>query len=135
MPNKFLARPGNLAYSPFRKMRHALNGMWFAIAHDFSVAYKVVVSLLTLALAGVYADHVDLLLILVATGLVLVAEIFNTTIEAICDYFETGYDEKIGIIKDIAAAAAGISIVVWVGVIAVELYGVLRVLGYVGATT
>jgi len=132
MPNKFLAKPEHLSYNPARKVRHALNGMWFAIASDFSVAYKVAVSLLTLVLAGVYAEHVDLLLILVATGLMLVAEIFNTTIEAICDYFETGYDEKIGIIKDIAAAAAGISIVVWVGVIALELYGVLRVLGYLG---
>jgi diacylglycerol kinase (ATP) len=43
-----------------------------------------------------------------ATGLMLVAEIFNMAIEALCDR-----DERMGAIKDVAAAAAGVAIAVW----------------------
>jgi len=37
----------------------------------------------------------------------------------------SGYNEKIKIIKDIAAAAAGVSIVVWLIVLLVELSEIL----------
>ena len=63
----------------------------------------------------------NLLLILLATGLVLVTEIVNSSIEALCDFVEERHNEKIKIIKDIAAAAVGISIVVWGVVCAVEV--------------
>ncbi|MBX7255147.1 MAG: diacylglycerol kinase [Candidatus Hydrogenedentes bacterium] len=124
MPNKFLAKEPHVRYNPARKLRHAFNGFWFAVVNDFSVAYKVVVSVATLTLAAFYAESVDVLLILVATGLMMMAELFNTAIEAICDYFETGHDEKIGAIKDIAAAAAGVCIIVWVVVIVTEMCNV-----------
>ncbi len=45
---------------------------------------------------------------------------FNTTIEAMCDFIESDYNEKIGIIKDIAAVATGITIFVWLVVLAIE---------------
>lgn len=46
------------------------------------------------------------------------AELFNSAIEAVCDFLETRENEKIRAIKDIAAAAAvGISIVVWLTVV------------------
>ncbi|MGE4457125.1 MAG: diacylglycerol kinase, partial [Arcobacteraceae bacterium] len=56
----------------------------------------------------------------------LAAEIFNTAIEAICDFMITDYNEKIGIIKDIAAAATGITIFVWVVIMAIELHKLLK---------
>lgn len=62
----------------------------------------------------------DALLILFATGLVLIAGMFNSAIEALCDFVESRHNEKIGIIKDIAAAAVGISIAVWAVIVAVE---------------
>ena len=52
---------------------------------------------------------------------------FNTTIEALCDFLEPAENRKIGIIKDIAAAAAGISILVWCVVLAVEVVRVWQV--------
>ncbi len=55
------------------------------------------------------------------TAFVLAAEIFNSAIEALCDFVETRHSEKIKIIKDIAAAAVGISIFVWIVVLAVEI--------------
>jgi diacylglycerol kinase (ATP) len=43
--------------------------------------------------------------------------LFNSAIEAVCDFLETRENEKIRAIKDIAAAAVGISIVVWLTVV------------------
>jgi diacylglycerol kinase len=85
------------------------------------VAYKLIISLIILVATVVFREKVDLLLILLATGLVLITEIVNSAIEAVCDFVEERHNEKIKIIKDIAAAAVGISIVVWVVVCSVEV--------------
>lgn len=48
---------------------------------------------------------VDSLLILMVSFGVLVAEIFNTAIEKICDIIHPEFDKRIGFIKDISAGA------------------------------
>ena len=63
---------------------------------------------------------VDMLLILVVTAIVLVAEIINSAIEALCDFVESENNEKIKVIKDMSAAAVGISIFSWFFVLVVE---------------
>lgn len=55
------------------------------------------------------------------TAFVLVAEIFNSAIEALCDFVETCHNERIKVIKDIAAAGVGIAIFVWLAVLCVEV--------------
>lgn len=62
---------------------------------------------------------VGFLLILRVTALLVIAEILNSVVEALCDFVETRYDERI--IKDMAAAAVGISIFVWLIALAVEI--------------
>ena len=52
----------------------------------------------------------------------LVSEIFNTAIEALCDFVESNKNEKIGVIKDISAGAVGVSVFIWIMVIIIELY-------------
>ena len=52
---------------------------------------------------------------------------FNTTVEALCDFLEPVENRKIGIIKDIAAAAAGISILFWCVVLAVVIMRIWQV--------
>ena len=65
-------------------------------------------------------------LILLVTAFVLVAEIFNSAIEALCDFVETRENPKIKVIKDMAAAAVGIAMVAWLGVIVVEVSELLH---------
>lgn len=48
---------------------------------------------------------VDTVLILIVSFGVLVAEIFNTAIEKICDIIQPEFDTRIGFIKDISAGA------------------------------
>ncbi|MBL7646785.1 MAG: diacylglycerol kinase [Candidatus Hydrogenedentes bacterium] len=120
MRNKFLGT-GEHGYSPIRKLRVCVSGLRYAVFYDFSVAWKLGLSLAVLGLFGYLYQWVDFLIVFVATALMLIAEMFNTTTEALCDFIEPREDKRIGAIKDIAAAAAGISIVVWVIVLAAEL--------------
>jgi diacylglycerol kinase (ATP) len=125
MRNKFLGT-GEQGYHPLRKVRVALSGARYAVLHDFAVAYKAVLSVLILLWCFWYRQWLDFSVVLLATGLMMVSEIFNTTIEALCDFLEPRENEKIGIIKDIAAAAAGISILVWGVVLLLEAIHVVN---------
>ncbi|CAK8715077.1 Diacylglycerol kinase [Candidatus Electronema halotolerans] len=119
MRNKFLGT-GEQGFHPLRKMRVALSGARYAVLHDFAVAYKTVLSVLILVCCFYYRQWLDFSMVLVATGLMMISEMFNTTIEALCDFLEPRENERIGIIKDISAAAAGISILVWSIVLLLE---------------
>jgi len=127
MRNKFLGT-GVAGYHPLRKIKVVLAGLRFAVLYDFSVAYKMVLSAFIIALALIFQQWVDFAMILLATGLVLTAELLNSAIEALCDFVETRENEKIGAIKDIAAAAVGISIVVWLVVVVFDVVHLASVL-------
>jgi diacylglycerol kinase len=115
-----------ITYYPLRILRTICSGLRYAVVYDFSVAWKLIFSLLVLAAALVARDWVDSLLIVLVTALVLVAEIMNRAIEALCDFVETRHDEKIRVIKDIAAAAVGIAMFAWLLVLGSEVEETLR---------
>ncbi len=102
-----------------------IRGLRFAVATDFSVAYKLVLSLLMLIACIGFRDWIDVAAVLIATALMLIAEIFNTAIEALCDFVEARDDYRIGMIKDIAAAGVGLSILLWFIVLIGEAYAVI----------
>ena len=119
MRHKFLGT-GEPGWHPLRKIATVLSGLRYAVVYDFSVAYKLVLSAVVLAVAFALRAWVDLLLILVATAFVLAAEMMNTAIEALCDFVEPRHDERIKVVKDVAAAAVGVAILAWIVVLAVE---------------
>lgn len=119
MYNKFL-ETGDKGYHPLRKVKICLSGLRYAMHYDFSVAYKMYLSIITLIICFLLRQWVDSLLIMAATALVLIAEMFNSAIEALCDFIETKENHKIKVIKDISAAAAGISILLWAVILGVE---------------
>ena len=107
-------------YHPIKKIKVVLKGLNSAVITDFSVAYKLALSIPTLIIAGMLYRWVDLTIILLATGIVLLAELFNSAIEILCDFVEPQHNPQIGTIKDIAAAAAGIAIFVWAAILTIE---------------
>ncbi|MGE0874241.1 MAG: diacylglycerol kinase [Burkholderiales bacterium] len=119
MRNKFLGT-GQPGYHPVRKVKTVLSGLRYAALYDFSVGYKLALSAVLVSAAFWARQWVDVLLIVFATALVLIAEMLNTAIEALCDFVEGRHNEKIGIIKDISAAAVGVSIAVWLLIVTVE---------------
>jgi diacylglycerol kinase len=119
MRHKFLGI-GEPGYHPLRKLRTVFSGLRYAVIYDWSVTYKLVLSALILIAAFSLRAWVDFLVILLATAFVVFAEMINSAIEALCDFVEDRHNEKIKVIKDIAAAAVGISMFAWLVVIVVE---------------
>jgi diacylglycerol kinase len=107
-------------YHPIKKIKVVLKGLNSAVITDFSVAYKLVLSIPILIIACVLYRWVDLSIILLATGMMLFAELFNSAIENLCDFVEPQQNSQIGTIKDIAAAATGIAIFVWAAILILE---------------
>jgi diacylglycerol kinase len=102
-----------------RKAKVILMGLWHA-GHDFNVAYKMVLSAVVLVLAAATGEWLDLAVVAAATGLLLAGELFNTAIEELCDVVSPDHDERIGAVKDVAAAAAGTAMVFWLIVVVLE---------------
>ena len=119
MKNKFLDT-GEHGYHPLRKFKIILSGLRYAVIYDFSVTYKIIISILLFIPVVIFKEWLDASLIILATGVMLAAEMFNSAIEAICDFMETRHNEKIKIIKDIAASATGVTIFVWIVVLCIE---------------
>lgn len=107
-------------YHPIKKLKIILKGLYLAVIIDFSVAYKVALSIPIVIFAAVFYKWVDLTLILLATGMMLLGELLNSAIEILCDFVEQQDNPQIGAIKDIAAAAAGIGIFVWAAILIIE---------------
>lgn len=114
-------------YHPIKKIKVVLKGLKVAVITDFSVAYKLVLSIPILLVAGMFYQWVDLSIILLATGIMLLAELFNSAIEILCDFVEPQQNAQIGAIKDIAAAAAGIAIFVWATILIIEAIRLLTI--------
>ncbi len=112
MRNKFLGT-GHQSLNPMRKLRIVFSGLRYAILNESSVAIEIILSALVLTGCFYYRQWIDFSIVLIASGLMLVTEMVNTAIEALSDFVEPGHNEKIGIIKDVASAAVGISILVW----------------------
>ena len=111
---------GLSGYHPIQKIKVILAGLQVAVVTDFSVAYKVVLSVPVLGGAFLFRQWVDVSLILLAMGVMLISELFNSAIEVLCDFVEPQQNDRIRVTKDIAAAAAGLSILVWAAILIIE---------------
>ena len=111
-----------------RKIRIFLSGLNFAVRRDRSVALQMIVSLIVLAISFGLREWFDFVFVLVITGYMLITEIFNSAIEALCDYVQPEHDPRIGAIKDVAAAAVGISVIIWIGALLFEIIRIVTLL-------
>ncbi len=125
MRNKFL-NTGEPGYHPLRKLRTVISGLRYAVIYDLSVTWKLVASVPVLIATLLLRDWLDSLLLMVVTVFVLVAEMFNSAIEALCDFVEPRFSKRIAVIKDIAAAAVGLAMLAWLLVLGFEVEEMLR---------
>ncbi len=103
-----------------------MRGLLGAAVSDFSVLYKLLISLPIVVLSLVYHAWLDSLFVVLVTGVMLIAELLNTAIEALCDLVESRYDRRVRHIKDVAAAAAWIAILLWIVVLVVAGTNLVR---------
>ena len=100
----------------------AFLGIEYSVIRDQRVRYKVVLSFVFLLVALLFDDWLHFLLLMAVTGLMVVAEIFNSTVTALCDYMQPRHDTLIAAIKDMAVAASWIAVFIWAVNILIVLY-------------
>jgi diacylglycerol kinase (ATP) len=89
-----------------KKFIDAFRGVLFAIKDGTSLKIQLVFSVVSLGLGFYFNISIsEWCFILLAIGLVIAAEIFNTSIEWVCNFMEPKHNEEIGKIKDTAAGA------------------------------
>lgn len=96
-------------FSPSKRIesfKHAIHGLR-SLFHQEPNARIHLLATLVVLLASWYfdIDRMEWTAILMCIGMVISAEIFNTSIENICDHISPEYHQRIKIIKDLAAAA------------------------------
>lgn len=97
----------------FEKFRYPLRGFRVAWQEEPSFRFHIIWALLTLACAYLLRISVTEFLIIIAMiGFVLVAELFNTALEELCDKFQPTHDPHVAKIKDLAAAAVSAAAII-----------------------
>ena len=90
----------------FTRLRFALAGLSHAVSNEKSIRFQLLVGAsVVLFLLVLQPAMIWWAIIIVVIAMVVSAELFNTAIEVLCDFLETEHNEKIKIIKDVAAAA------------------------------
>jgi diacylglycerol kinase (ATP) len=94
----------NLSF--LRRLRFALAGLGHALRSERSLRTQAVVFVLVLmALILLRPGALWWAVVLLASGAVLAAELFNTALEALVDHLHPEHHPRIRIVKDCAAAA------------------------------
>ncbi len=100
-----------------RFFQYALDGLSYTLANHKSFVIQVVVAVIAVTMGALLGiTRIEWLIMTVAIGGVLTAELFNTAAESILDYLEKKHNLNVRIAKDVAAAgvlvSAGVSIIV-----------------------
>jgi len=96
---------------------NAFRGIFMMVLRERNFRIEVIAFFINLVLIFYFGlSSSDTVLILVVSFGVLMAEIFNTAIEKICDIIHPEFDERIGYIKDIAAGAVILMVILAVSV-------------------
>jgi diacylglycerol kinase len=96
---------------------YAFSGIACAFKTQFNFRFHLAAMLLV-CLAGWYVNLAanEWLWLIAASGMVVVAELFNTAIEVLVDLVSPAYHEKAKVVKDVAAAAVLLAAVTAVGI-------------------
>ena len=96
-----------------KAITYSLKGIKILITSEDSIKAQCIIGLFVTILGFIFKiSPIEWMLQFLVIGLVLVAEALNTAIEKIADFIHPDYHNKIGIIKDVGAGAAGIAAII-----------------------
>ncbi|HVW13488.1 MAG TPA: diacylglycerol kinase family protein [Mucilaginibacter sp.] len=89
-----------------RGFGYAFKGVSYAVKTQLNFRVHLVCAFIVISLGYVlHISAAEWLWVIIAIGLVLAAEAFNTALELLVDFVSPEYDKKAGHIKDMCAAA------------------------------
>lgn len=90
----------------YKSLGYSIKGFFWMLKSERNFQLEVLALIINLFLIVYFKLNLtDAALIFIVCFIVLIAEIVNTSIEKICDFLEPNFNEKIGLIKDLAAAS------------------------------
>lgn len=94
----------------FQSLKNAINGILCIIKTGKNIKIQLIFAIIAI-IAGIIfkITSIEFLILVLTVFFVLVSEFMNTAIENLCDLYTTEYNEKIKVIKDIAAGAVTLS--------------------------
>lgn len=99
------------------RLRFALAGLTHAVATENSLKFQVAAcSVMLIVLAILRPEPIWWALVLLASGAVIAAELFNTAIELLADHLHPETHANIRIVKDCAAGAVLVAAITAVAV-------------------
>jgi len=103
------ARPARQARGPARflvSFRYAFRGVRWMARHEPNMRFHLLATVAVVAAAAAFRLPIEQWAALVfAIALVLLGETLNTAIEVVLDLVHPEDDERVGVVKDVAAAA------------------------------
>jgi diacylglycerol kinase len=117
--------------SRLRSFKYAFRGLRLLLKYEHNSRVHLFIAVIAVALGFMLKIRpVEWLIVVIVTGIVFIAELFNTALETISDIVDNEWNEKIGQAKDYAAAAVFVSAIMSVvagGIIFVpKLLGLLK---------
>ena len=96
----------------FKGIIIAINGMFYLLKNEDSIKVQSIVCIFFILL-GCYLEinKIEWIIHILLIGFILATEGLNTVAEKVCDLINPEYDERIKIIKDIAAGAVSFAVI------------------------
>jgi len=89
-----------------KSFKYAFNGILYAIRSQHNMWIHISILILVI-IAGLFFNiaHIEWIVIAIVSGMVLMAEMFNTAIEVFLDAKYPNKNKAVGLVKDIAAGS------------------------------
>jgi diacylglycerol kinase (ATP) len=94
----------------YHAFRHSCAGLWYAAGHEASFRQELILFVVALPFAWLLSSGLGMFLVLMGViVLMMIVELLNTAIEAVCNGLSRDYMEEIRIAKDCGSAAVLLS--------------------------
>ncbi|MDO8552111.1 MAG: diacylglycerol kinase family protein [bacterium] len=94
----------------FKRFKYPANGLLIVWREESNFRFHIAWMSLTILFSYIFSvSIIEFLIILTMISFVIVAELFNTALEELCDKFQPTHDPHIGKIKDLSAAAVSVA--------------------------
>ncbi len=93
----------------FEALKNAMNGVVYVVKNGKNIKIQIVIAILVFIAAIILKfTNVELAILVLICFFIFALEFINTVIERLADLYTTEYNEKVKVIKDVAAGTVAI---------------------------
>lgn len=93
----------------FEALKNAMNGVVYVVKNGKNIKIQIVIAILVFIAAIILKfTNIELAILVLICFFIFALEFINTVIERLADLYTTEYNEKVKVIKDVAAGTVAI---------------------------